>query len=165
MIKSQKKTKELKQRARTITRQELWTQLGNAISLRSSQDQVLWSIFGTFWAANALLVVAIFTNEYSEYEAFITAGIELIGIFIALIWHTMQNRALGHIYRHETLMSKIEKKLGFDREYAVSADINPEPFILFLSGLRARKVMPACSLGVAIIWLISLLFTITTIFI
>lgn len=45
-----------------LKRNELWSQLQNAIHLRSSQDQVLWTIFGIFGAANAILLVALFQN-------------------------------------------------------------------------------------------------------
>ena len=45
-----------------LNRPEKWTQLTNALNLRSSQDQVLWSIFGAFWGANAILLVALFTT-------------------------------------------------------------------------------------------------------
>jgi hypothetical protein len=40
----------------------LWSQLGNAVALAAKQDQIVWAVFGVFWAANAVLLVALFTT-------------------------------------------------------------------------------------------------------
>ena len=140
-----------------LDRSELWSQLANAISLRSSQDQVLWSIFGTFWAANAILLVALFTSGTMPSDPFVGIVISVVGILLSLTWHVIQNRALGHLMRHEMLVTMIETSLGFDPNYAVSADLNQGPYDTYLGkGIRARRVMPACSIGVTALWLLAL---------
>lgn len=46
----------------SATSDELWQQLGHAVSLDTSENQVVWTIFGLFWAADAILLVALFTT-------------------------------------------------------------------------------------------------------
>lgn len=37
-------------------------QLSNAVALASTTNQIVWTVFGIFWAANAVLLVALFTT-------------------------------------------------------------------------------------------------------
>lgn len=136
-----------------LERSEMWTQLTNAIRLRSSEDQVLWSIFGTFWAANAVLLVALFTTGDLPANPVVGIVVSAVGTVLSVTWHAIQHRALGHLMKHEELMRKLETDLGFDPDYAVSAEINRRDYDRYLGkGPRARKVMPTCSLGAALLW-------------
>ena len=142
-----------------LNRDELWRQLGNAIHLRSAQDQVLWSIFGVFWAANAILLVALFSSEaYPRYVVGIV--ISVVGFLLSLAWHGIQHRALGHVKRYEELMKKLEQQqqLGIPPDLAVSDEINPDYDKFLGKGIRARKLMPTCSLVAAILWALAFLF-------
>jgi hypothetical protein len=122
-------------------REELRGQLTNAINLRSSQDQVLWSIFGTFWAANAILLVAFFPNGRLSHD-WASTMIVIFGVLLSIIWSFIQHRALGHIEAYEALMEKIEKELGVDYEFAVSLGLNEKLYENHLKkGLSARSVM------------------------
>jgi hypothetical protein len=38
----------------------LWNQLENAVTLTAKQDQVVWTVFGVFSAAEAVLLAAVF---------------------------------------------------------------------------------------------------------
>lgn len=144
--------------SKDLNRDELLQQLGNAIHLRSAQDQVLWSIFGVFWAANAILLVALFPQgHFPTYP--IGFIISVVGMLFSLVWYKIQGRALGHIDRHENLMEILEKKLvelDMPQEYAVSAKINKDNKCSFKS-IPARKLMPICSQVVAILWAIGAL--------
>jgi len=136
----------------SLNRGELWSQLGNAIHLRSAEDQVLWSIFGVFWAANAILLVALFQG--GKFPTFsVGMVISVVGTLLSIVWHKIQGRALGHVKRHEELMKRLERELGFEDKYAVSAEINREGYSKYLGkGKPARKLMPICSLVAAILW-------------
>jgi len=135
---------------------QLSSQLTNAINLRSSQDQVLWSIFGTFWAANAILIVALFPNGDLPPNPNVGIVIESVGFFMCLIWYSIQNRALGHIKRHEALIAKLESRLNIDPAYAVSPKLNTELYKKFLNGCNARTVMSLSSVVGVIFWLVAL---------
>ena len=144
---------------KTLMRSEMWLQLTNAINLRSSQDQVLWSIFGTFWAANAILLVALFTTGNLPSNPAVGIVISVVGLFLSLTWHAIQARALGHIIRHEELIRKIEVELGFDTELAVSPEINRQAYSQYFGRLpRARKIMAMCSIGGAFLWALAIAF-------
>lgn len=136
-----------------LDRTELWAQLTNAINLRSAQDQVIWSIFGTFWATNAILLVALFTGGGLPTDPIVGVVVGAVGMVISFIWHTIQNRAQGHIMRHEELMERLEKKLGVNPEYAVSARLNRQAYDKYLrGGLPARTLMKAASIGGTVAW-------------
>ena len=139
-----------------LDRMELWTQLANAINLRSSQEQVLWGSFGGFWAANAILLVALFPGGVLPGDL-VGILISVFGAFLSLIWYVIQDRALGHLRRHEALMAKLETTIGFDPAYAVSGELNQELYDAHLKkGPKARMVMQASSMATAAFWLVML---------
>jgi len=150
-----------------LTNRQLWSQLSNAISLRSSEDQVLWTISGIFWAANALLLVALFQGGRlpdTYPPRFVIAS---VGVVLATIQYFLQGRALGHIRRYEELIKRLELALHFDDEYAVSADLNDQDADRYLGGqkgnilrkvrmgtlLPVRKLMQFTSCGAGLVWL------------
>ena len=137
-----------------MRKQDKWMQLTNAINLRSSQDQVLWSIFGAFWGANAILLVALFTTGELPDDPIVGFIVSFVGPSLSAIWHIIQSRALGHLERFEALMSKLEKSLQIESAYAVSGDINKVDYLKYISKKfgAARKWMKACSTGGAIFW-------------
>jgi len=147
-----------KNRLPSLKRNELWSQLSNAINMRSAQDQVLWSIFGTFWAANAILLVALFTTGTMPQDSSVGIVVSSVGTFLSLIWYAIQARALGHLMRHEELIKRIEKELQFDPNYAISADINPTSDKILGKVpklLRARILMNISSIIGAAIWAVA----------
>lgn len=136
-----------------ISRGELWEQLSRAIELRSSQDQVLWSIFGFFGATNAILLVALFTDGEFPKDPWVAAVVVGAGLLLSLTWHFIQARALGHIKRHEALMESIERELRLPPELAVSAEINRASINRHVGvGIPARKVMARCGLVSSLLW-------------
>jgi len=89
---------------------QMWHQLENVIKLRSTEDQISWSIFGIFWAANAILLVALFQNGTMPHG---TVGIviALVGFGLSFVWHRIQNRALKYVEMYEAIIEKLEKPL------------------------------------------------------
>lgn len=143
---------------RELSEHELWKQLTNVINSRSSQDEVLWSIFGTFWAGNAILLVALFPNGAAP-KNFAGIVISLVGVLLSLVWGAIQRRALGHIERYEELMNKVEEKLKIDCKFAVSAKLNEQLYDKYLKrGWKARNVMKASSIGAMVFWVLMLAF-------
>lgn len=141
-----------------MDRDDLWRQLNNAIHLRSAQDQVLWSIFGVFWAANAILLVALFQNGQIPASA-IGIVISVVGALLSLVWHQIQGRALGNVFKHEALIERLELRLEIPENLATSGNINKEDYNRFLGrGIRARQLMPICSIIAAIVWALAFLF-------
>ncbi len=138
---------------RELEENELWAQLRNAISLRISEDSVLWHIFGIFWAASALLLVALFRSGDFPDNFIVGLIISTVGFSLSIAWFLIQRRSLGHVKRHEKLMERIEQKLGFNPDYAASAEVNLKDYQEFLSMRpRARNVMKAFSIFALIGW-------------
>ncbi len=139
---------------RDLTEQEMWDQLTRARDLCSSEDQVVWSIFGTFWAANAILMVALFTTGSFPSPA-VGMTISSVGALLSRIWHKIQRRALGHLRRYEELAHRLEDRLSFDTKYATSGNLNTEDYDEFVAGERppARTLMLACSSWGTWLWL------------
>jgi len=154
---------------RKLTNGELWKQLSNTISLRSSEDQVLWSISGIFWAANAILLVALFQSGKLPDSPIPRLVIPASGFVLSMTQYFLQGRGLGHIRRYEELIKRLEVALHFDDQYAVHADLNAEDADLYLGGRKgnvlrrlrmgtlfpARTLMQRTSIVVAFAWLVA----------
>jgi hypothetical protein len=147
-----------------LDRTELWTQLANAIQLRSSQAHSLWSGFGAFGVVNALLLVALFPGGVLPSDP-VGMLISLFGALLALAWYSIQERAVGHLLRHEALMSKLESTIGFDPTYAVSGELNQELYETYLKkGLKVREVLKISSVGGIVFWLVMLVIFVVRLF-
>lgn len=152
---------------------ELWGQVTNAIRMRASQDQVLWSISGIFMAANAVLLVALFQGGKLPESLTPRIVIPLVGTILSTIQYCLQGRAFGHVGRLDELIRKLESALDFDHRYAVSVRINTSDADRYLSGRRenvlrrlfirgtffhTRTLMQGASVGAALLWLATLAF-------
>jgi hypothetical protein len=134
-------------------------QLTRAWNLRSSEDQVLWRIFGTFWPTNAILLVALFRSGGPSFPMMIITCVG--GLFVAVVWFLIQRRALGHIQRLESVARRIEVQLRIGTAYALCADLNKKDCDSYLgSGPMTRSVMPVCVLITGISWLVGLGYSI-----
>lgn len=137
---------------RKLATTELWDQLRNTTTMVVSQDRSVWSIFGIFWAANAVLLVALFrTGEMPT--GLVGKSVSGVGMLLSLAWLSIQQRALAYLHRYEDLAERIERELSFDPRFALSGKINTEDWERHLAtGPRARTIMRICSLGVFLAW-------------
>jgi hypothetical protein len=153
------------QRYQELERFDMWKQLTNAINSRSAQDQVLWSIFGIFWASNAILIVALFPGGDLPQNPLVGILISAIGVILSLTWHIIIGRALGHIKRFEALINRLEGqgKLAVPPDCAISGEINFKDYQEYLPrGPRARTVMPVCCGTAMVLWVLSFIFFLIT---
>ncbi len=151
-VNKSEKTESLEQRE--LNENELWTQLKNAINLRSAEDHVLWNIFGIFAAANAILFVALFQTGDFPANSFVGVIISIAGLSFSVVWFLIQRRALGHIKRYEALMERVENKLRFKPDYAVSGKINEDDYNKYVGkSPRVRTVMQIFSVLAGLGWL------------
>jgi hypothetical protein len=128
---------------------DLWKQLQNAIATHSSHDQLIWSIFGIFWAANALLLVAIFASN-GKYALPVVSA---VGVFTSIVWYQVLNRTIAHVNLVEELMSKIENRvLEKSPEFRITLAPNVPSKI---GGPHARSVMRWSTLGFLIMWIVA----------
>lgn len=139
-----------------FSRPDMLDQLSRAADLRSSEDQVLWTIFGAFWGANTVLLVALFATGTLPSNHYVGIVVSAVGALLSSVWHIIQQRAIGHLKRFETLMDRLERKLGVPADYAVSAKINVTDYEACLGRTKvsARTLMRACSFLAASLWIL-----------
>lgn len=126
---------------------QVGAQLANAINLRSSQDQVLWTITGIFSAANAVLLVALFSNGGLPTEPIVGVILSLVGLLMSVIWFCIQGRAIRRIKYYERVIDKIERDLlGLSRELRTTPPPN--------GGVPARRLMRVLAGGWVAGWFI-----------
>jgi len=73
---------------------QYWNQLAIAVDLAAKQDQIIWTVFGVFWAAHAVLLVALFANGNAPSKA-VGIVVSVGGAFTAAIWCLVQWRVMG----------------------------------------------------------------------
>lgn len=125
-------------------RSELWSQLGITADLRSSEDQTLWTCFGTFCAANAVLLVALFTSGDFPPNPLVGVLIGVVGAGMSFLWYLIQRRAIGYIVGHEKLMVLLQEKLQVPCDLAISAPMQ--------NGPTARSLMTGASILATVAW-------------
>jgi hypothetical protein len=138
-----------------LSRAELLDQLSRATDLFCSEDQVLWSIFGAFWGANTVLLVALFATGTLPSNHLVGIVISSVGAFLSITWHVIQERAIGHLFRFEMLVDRLERKAGIPTEFATSRTINQGDYLVCLGRTKtsARTLMRACSVIAAALWI------------
>jgi len=87
---------------------ELWNQLGHAVTMAAKEDQIVWTIFGVFWAANAVLLVGLFTTGEMP-SAKVGVVISTIGIVLSCVWFIIQRRAISWLEYYEKIIFWIEE--------------------------------------------------------
>jgi hypothetical protein len=143
-----------------MERNEMWEQLGRAADSRSSEDLVLWTIFGAFWGTNGVLLVALFVTGTFPTNPAVGIVVSLTGVLLSTVWRIIQLRSIGHLKRYEMLMDRLERRLDVPSEFALSASINEADYQKCVGRIwwRARTLMRWCSSMAAILWLISLVY-------
>jgi len=156
-----------------ILEERLWKQFSFIRDARSSQDSVLWNIFSTFWASNAILLVALFsTGDLPKKSVGIT--ISIVGGLLSIAWHKIQKRTLINISRLEFKARRLEEKLEIPYEYSISlkreniltketkeikldqdVETNNIEFEYLNKKMKARDIMKLCSLLASGMWMIA----------
>ena len=132
-----------------VEKDQLWQQLNAVIAHRSGQDQVLWSVFGIFWAANAILLVALFSNG-QEPRGPAGVAVTLAGLAMAFVWWLIQRRAIGNVKRLTHLLQKLEEELGLPANLAMSPEINKADADRFMPSRPGATTVMSWTTAVAI---------------
>jgi hypothetical protein len=124
----------------------LWNQLGNAVTLVAKQDQIVWAVFGVFWAANAVLLVALFTSGDLPKRP-VGLIVSIVGIALSLVWLAIEHRAVAWLEFYEAIVRELEQKhLHVPSSVAFSGHRET------VGGMRVRLLMLACPLVSAVLW-------------
>jgi|WetSurMetagenome_2_1015567.scaffolds.fasta_scaffold111537_2 hypothetical protein len=132
-------------------------QLSNAVAMAAKEDQIIWTIFGVFWAANAILLVALFTEGGIPTDL-VGVTVSFVGVLFSVIWCLIQQRAINWLKYYEKLIFNIEEKLEMPDDCSISAWRNKRLFNDTIgNGVRVRVLMIVSGLVSSIAWVISFL--------
>lgn len=138
---------------------ELGDQLNRVVTLRVNQAQIVWRIFAAFWAANAILLVALFRDGRYPDDRAAAVTVTSVGLLLSVTWFGIQRRALGHIERFEKLMARLEVRLGVPQDLALSGTINRDDYNKCVPhGPHGRPLMLFFNFVAAALWLAALLW-------
>jgi hypothetical protein len=130
----------------------LLAQLSNVVNRSAYEDTVVWAIFGTFWAANALLLVALFSQGDFPRHPAVGIIISTAGTVVSIAWFLIQRRAIEHLARYETIIAALEEELRIPGDLRLTGGRHREN----LQGVGARKVMRGITQLAFISWGIGL---------
>jgi hypothetical protein len=139
------------------TSPHLKDQLRNAVALAAKQDQIAWTVFGIFWAANAVLLVALFTSG-DVPKPIVGVVVSLVGVVLSFIWSLIQRRALNWLTFYETVVQRLEERLPIPPDVALSGRRNDTLFckVIGASGTRTRVLMNRSGIAATLAWIVPL---------
>ena len=129
-------------------------QLSNAVALASTTNQIVWTVFGIFWAANAVLLVALFTTGDLPRR---TPGLVVaaVGLALSAVWFLIQLRAILYLGFYEGVIRELESKyLKIPAAVALSRELSDQ----FLKSVGSRfwsmrAIMLLCAVASCLAWL------------
>jgi hypothetical protein len=110
----------------------------------SVSDSGYWTVFGTFWATNAILLVALFDQGKLPRNSFISWVVCGAGCAASAVWAITQGGALYHQRRLENSLRKLESSIIPDDDLRVTSHLGV-PW--------ARILMVVCSIIAFAGWL------------
>lgn len=133
-------------------------QLSAAVSMAAKEDQIAWAIFGVFWAANAVLLVALFTTGGPPGNL-VGIVVSATGAVVSWVWFLIQRRTLAWLAYYEEIIWRLEKDhLGVPEDVALSAWINKTTFRKCVGeGVRVRPLMLISGAVGALLWTVGVI--------
>ncbi len=136
-----------------------WQQLANATASRFGQDSVLWAIIGSFWATNAVLLVALGATGTWPTSPALALIICSTGLFVSFLWLVMQAAALRRVVAYEAVMKRLESRMNLPSDTLLLPGDDPEETTAGKRDRmlpRARDVMPIAPLLAILGWAVGL---------
>lgn len=148
----------LQSNASTAGSDVLWAQLQHVIDYDNNTNDVIWTLFGIFFTANSVLLVALFqSGDFPRPLA--GTIISLAGALMSLVWTLFHRRVLAHKERFEALTKRIEAELNIPPKYCTTRGTNIEDWEKYMGGKGpgARPLLLASSLGSFALWALGFL--------
>jgi len=126
--------------------------------MAATGNQVVWAIFGVFWAANAVLLVALFTTGGLPGNL-VGIVVSVTGAVMSWVWFLIQRRTLAWLRYYEEIIWRLEKAhLKIPEDVALSAWINTTTFRTRVGeGVRVRTLMLISGVVAAHLWTIGVI--------
>lgn len=130
----------------TPSESRLRSQLNNAVMLIAKQDQIVWVVFGVFWAANAVLLNTLFNSgNFPKWP--IGLIVSIVGCVFSLVWLTIEYRAIAWLSYYELIMKELELTHP-PIPLCVAFTGHPER----VRGWPVRPIMLTCPIISAVLW-------------
>ena len=128
-------------------------QLKNAVALCVSEDRIVWTVFGVFFASQGVLIGNFFRNGGFIQSAVSGLFLSCFGFGVSWVWWIIQKRAIGHLNRFDELVKKLEDELKVPPHLSISPSKNIEGYTRHVgNGLRVRFLMSAVCYAFIISW-------------
>jgi len=140
-------------RASEVAKSQLLVQLGHAVTMAAKQDQIVWTIFGVFWAANgAMLVSLLGGSEPPRRPAALI--VSAAGVVLSCVWVIIQRRAIGWLCFYENVVRELEENhIKIPATIALSGGLNTVNFDEAVGhGVRVRPIMNGSGVVLALFW-------------
>ncbi|MEO8681075.1 MAG: hypothetical protein ABI665_18640 [Vicinamibacterales bacterium] len=133
----------------------LQNQLTHAIALQCSSNQILWTVFGIFWAANAALLVALFATGAWPTPTIVLI-VASVGGALSMVWFYIQDRAIKYLRFYDAVVHQLERtNQGLPIAVSLSKDAKSDLFQQHVgNGLSVRPVMQVSAAIAAVLWLL-----------
>jgi hypothetical protein len=122
-----------------------------------SKDARTCAVFGVFWAAGAVLLVALFNNGQGPNRP-VGMIVSSTGVILSLVWTLLQLRAIGYLHFYDAIVEEIETRLSIDPDIAVSARINTRLHSANVRGVSVRPLMVGCAVAAGLSWAVAWLW-------
>lgn len=145
-------------------KEDLKFQLTKVDEFKRHHDQIAWVIFGTFWAANALLIGALFQTTDPYFIPLKWIVITFFGTVLSIIWYIVEDRAINFLKFYEDTADDLEKELThYSDAYKKfptrkpTENENADTSKRFIKGIPVKPIMRAIPVCGAVLWFIALM--------
>ena len=127
--------------------QDLRTRLLASVQLQVGQQRILWQLCGTFWVANAGLVIALFASG-DVPRPLVGVSVSAAGLLLAAACWLLVRQAAARVQRSDALIGRIERRLGVATDLTLGSEA-PE-------GLGVGGLIGLATAGAGVLWLVAL---------
>lgn len=142
----------------------LHRQLAHVAAQYTSVNQICWTIFSIFAAANALLANGLVQS--GAFDGLLSLRIRglvlsIVGLSVALAWLLLLGRSLRHLLFYEALIRKLEDDLSVDQRHAMfseRSDLRKQYLVGVNTVFSAKRVMMTCTALTLVGWFLALIY-------
>ena len=133
--------------ARERVRDDVLARLAQVLTLRSMQERNVWTGFGAFWLANAVLLVALVSGGVFPL-ATIAAVVAGAGVALSVVAALLLRRGAAQIQQCTAVASRLEQRLDTPPELALATAAADD--------WRVTTLPALCAGVAALLWLLAL---------
>jgi hypothetical protein len=127
------------------SRANLQNQLAHAVAMAAKEDQIVWAIFGVFWAANSVLLGSLISPNRLPRPT-LDFVVSAAGATLCWVWFRMQYRAIAWLRYYETVIGALQAELKVPSEFSL---IQRNA----VGGRPVRPLMTRSGIVVGMLWL------------